>query len=742
MFTDIEGAGNSIGNSSAWRISSYEAKDEPHPFIKNSQAYLYNHKTKGRRTFLQDQQSSSTRLPRILPKGLPYAANFISFEELLSRGTLQTCSQEEVDFSVNDLKILYQAKCLDQGLSPSWEREMRFMELISSNCKGTFFCLRESGLGPMSAEAIAHILSSNTKYIVLDLSGNRLLDEGACLIAKLIRINKTLVHVGLRSNDIGHVGGEALANALLQNNTIVSLDLGAHSGINGNHIATEGAKAIGNVLRANKVLSHLNLSCNGLGHGGISFIAEGLDGNCSLTHLDISVNNLGYMGAKVIADALENCNITHLSLQRNNLTDSGGAVLFEAITAAVENGEDRIEYLNVESNDLGVKSAKAIQRMLGASSSMKQLRVSLNCFGPSSKYIIEGLADNKGLQSLYMASCGIRETDGQPFTTGLAVNSTLQHLDLSHNRLRDAATTCIAEAMKSNKGLINLDLSCNNIMDEGGAAIAMFLKCNTSLRVLKLRRNCMSSVTGDLLDEQLRCNKTIEKMDVTYNDFRYKCLIGIRATLAKNAEANKALAVPKLRAEVEGLSFKEKELAQAEDEIEMERRIIKDRSEQLLRRKEEARVAVEKSRREIVDVEKTLAAVQSRLQTAEELLHRTEERVSHEMTTINARVSNMEARLQQEKDRLDRANREMDRMRRQIKQLEEAEAARLRPLLMELDIAESDRDREAKACRYESDKLATLELTRKELEMKLGISGKASAARPTPTKSPSKKRGT
>ncbi|CBH09965.1 hypothetical protein, conserved [Trypanosoma brucei gambiense DAL972] len=724
------------------RLLRSETETEPVVFAAPPQTYLYNHKTKGRRTFLQDQTTSSTRLPRILPKGLPYAANFISFEELLGCGTLQTCSQDEVDFSVEDLQLLYQAKCLDQALPPSWERKMRFMELISANCKGKFFCLRESGLGPMSAEAIAHILSSNNKYTILDLSGNRLLDEGACFIAKLISVNRTLVHVGLRSNDIGHIGGEALADALLENNTIISLDVGAHSGINGNHIATEGAKAIGNVLKSNKVLAKLNLGCNGLGHAGISHIASGLDGNESLTHLDISVNNLGYEGAKIIADVLESSCITHLSLQRNNLTDSGGMVIFRAIAAAVENGEDRIEFLNIESNDLSTNSAKAIQKVLTVSSALKQLRISLNCFGSASKFILEGLAENKGLKSLHMASCEIRETDGQPFVTGLSTNATLQHLDLSRNKLRDAATICIAEALKTNKGLVSLDLSCNNIMDEGGSAIAMFLKSNSTLRELRFRRNCMSNVTGDLLDEQLRSNTSLENMDITYNDFRYKCLLGIRATLARNAETNKGLVVPKLKAEVEGLSFKEKELAQAEDEIEMERRIIKDRSEQLLRRKEEARVTVEKARRDIVDIEKTLATVQGRMYAAEEVLHRTEERVSNGMATINARMSNMEARLQQERDRVERANREMDRVRRQLKQLEEAEAARLRPLLTELSIAEEDRNREMKACQYEGDKLATLELARKELEVKLGISARNAVLR-TPTsrssgKSPSR----
>ncbi|KEG13741.1 putative ribonuclease inhibitor-like protein [Trypanosoma grayi] len=738
----------SLGSLQAFAPSesqSLKEQEDATMCFDESHAYLFKYKTKGRRTFLQDQTTAATRLPRILPKGLPYAANFVSFDELVQRGILQCSSQDEVDFSVDDLRLLYEAKCLDQELPPSWEREMRFMELISANCTGNFFCLKESGFGPMCAEAVAHILSSNKKYIILDLSGNRLRDEGACSIAKLISVNRTLVHIGLRSNDIGHIGGVALAKALLENNTVVSLDVGAHSGINGNHIAMEGAEAIGTMLRANKVLSHLNLSSNGLGAAGISFIAQGLEGNCSLTHLDVSINGLGYAGSKVLSPVLETSCITHLSLQRNSLTDKGGLVLFRAISNAISNGEDRIEFLNLETNDLGEKTAAEMQRVLAASSAMKQLRISSNNFGASSKYIMDGVAESKSLRSLHMAFCEIRETDGAPFGNALTVNSTLQVLDLSNNKLKDAAAKCIAEAMKTNEGLVSLNLSCNKIADEGGKAIALFLKSNRTLRDLNLRRNSMSNVTGELLDEQLRGNFTLEKMDVTFNDFRYKCLIGNRATLTRNAKKNKTLVVPKLRAEIDGLASKEKELSQAEDEIEMERRIIKDRSEQLLRRNEEARVAFEKTRREIVDLEKNLVAVSGRSESAQEVLNRTEEYVCNEMANLTARKSNMEARVQQEKDRVDRMQREMERMRRQLRQLEEAEATKYKPLFMEYSIAEADRDREAKECRYEADKLAALELQRKELEKKMGLSlptagGAAAASRQKQQQQQKKKR--
>eukprot|EP00796_Vickermania_ingenoplastis_P002360 gene2360-1487_t len=690
---------------------------------------LYNWRVTTGRVFLKDRTVSDVNLPKLLPKGIPYAANFISFNKLNDDGVLMGGPGEEVSITANELRILYQAKCIDQDLVPSWEREVRFMELVSANCKGNFFCLPENGFGVYSADAITHVLSSNRRYSILDLSGNRLRDEGAQSLAQLLSVNKTLVHIGLSSNDIGHTGGMALAKSLENNNTVVSLDLGAKSGVNGNHIGTKGAEALGKLLEKNQVLSKLNLSSNGLGAKGLEFIAMGLVNNCTLTHFDISNNNLGSDGAAIVAKIIGYGTVTHLTIKRNAFGDKGGRTIFEAIQDTIDNEQEMLQVLDMENNELDSHTARAIQKVLSSSNTLKQLNVSGNHLGSSAKYIAQGLNENKHLTHLYICECDVRETEGPFFGAALSSNYTLQVLDLSRNKLKDAGAKEIAKGMTANRGLIALNLSGNKISDQGGEALAGFLLVNKSLQNLNLRRNAMSSATGEMFNDNLRSNNTIESMDVTYNDFSYKCFIGITNTLARNATANKQLKVPKLNAEIEALAPKEKELSQVQEEIDMEKRIIRDRSEQLLRKSEEARVMAEKMRRDIADLEKVLEKIRNQCETAEDIFRRTEDKVTNEIATLKMKKGNVDNRIQQEKDKVERMQRDMERMRRQIKNIEDAENEQFASLNNELQDTDTDRNREMNDAKYEAEKLAGLELKKKELEI-MKASKKKKTTRP------------
>ncbi|EPY33234.1 ribonuclease inhibitor-like protein [Strigomonas culicis] len=687
--------------------------------LDDYQSRLYNYKSTKGRSFLRDKSAEESTLPVLLPKGIPYAANFVSFKELQERGALATSQKDYVSISSEELHLLYQCKCIDQSLNPSWEREVRFMELLSENCKGNFFSLPENGFGVSSAEAIAYVLSSNPVYSVLELSGNHLRDEGAAHIAKLIEVNKALAHVGLGSNDIGPVGGMALADALMRNNTVVSFDLGARSGVNGNHIGTKGAEAIGKLLTCNEVLCKLNLSSNGLGASGFSCIASGLAHNHTLTYMDVSSNNLGLEGAELLASVLENGTLTHLACQRNTFGDRGGKILVNAVAASIEKGKDVVEVFNLSHNDLGEACAKSIQALLTASASLRVLNLSENRFGASVKYIMEGLLENKHLEQLNLSNCEVKGAEKGPFTAALSINATLRKLDLSHNKLGNEGTKEIGAGLVENKALLSLNLSDNKIGDGGGTALAQCLLQNSCLKELNLRRNTMSNTTGELFNEHLRSNQVLENMDTTYNDFTYKCHIGISASLERNAKLNKQHIVPKLNNEIEQLAPNEKDLAHVEEEVELEKRTIIDRSEQLLRRSEEARVVTEKLRREVVELEKVLNKVRGISDTAETEFHRIEDAFMSESSALKGKKTNMETRIQQEKDRMDRMQRDMDKMRKQIHQLQEAENKRLAPLITELEDTEADRNRQMNDAKFEAEKLSALALRKKEIEVAL-----------------------
>ncbi|KPI87734.1 ribonuclease inhibitor-like protein [Leptomonas seymouri] len=684
---------------------------------KTYEAQLYNFKCTKGSAFLQDREAAVTSLPRLLPDGIPYAANFVSFDDLRECGALNETHQNDVSITAEDLRLLYEARCLDQGLPPSWKREVRFMELVSAKCKGNFFCLPENGFGVNSAEALAAILSSNRRYSVLDLSGNRLRDEGARFIAQLIKQNLTLVHIDVASNDIGHVGGVLIARALLENNTVVSLDIGARAGVNGNHIGTPGAEALGAVLRSNEVLARLNVSSNGLGAGGVAFIASALGQNHSLTRLNLSRNSLGPEGAQILAAVLEESQVTHWELPRNHLDDKGGAVFLEALVDAVRNGHDVVEYLDMEDNGLGTTSAEAVGKLLSSSAALSVLRLADNALEGGIKAISTGLHENHSLATLSLCTCNVDQSGAAALGHALASNHTLLHLDISNNHIKDAGAVDLAKGLGSNKCLLSCNLASNKIGHEGGLEIARAVQKNTTLRHLNLRRNMMIEATGDAISDALRVNKSVERMDVAYNDFSYVCVMAIERALERNKVVNKALLVPKLQRDIDILAPKEKELDRAEEDIELEKRMVRDRGEELIRRGEEARVVSEKLRREIAELNKVYEKTRAATDAAEDTLRQTENRVNAAIMELKTKRMTMETRIQQEKERTDRFQRDTEKLRKQIKLLEDAEREQLGPLFKDLESTERDRTREMEDAKFEAEKLATLEIRLKERQI-------------------------
>ncbi|GET90578.1 ribonuclease inhibitor-like protein [Leishmania tarentolae] len=685
----------------------------------NYEAELYRFKSTKSRAFLQDGQAYTANLPRLLPEGIPYTANFISFDRLRECGALSEMRQNEVGITTDDLRLLYEARCLDQDLPPSWQREVRFMELISAKCKGRFFCLPENGFGVCSAEALAAVLSRNNHYSVLDLSGNRLRDEGARFIAQLIKRNRTLVHIDVASNDIGHVGGVVIARALLENNTVVSLDIGARAGVNGNHIGTLGAEAIGEVLRCNEVLSRLNVSSNGLGAAGVAFIASALEHNCALTRLNLSSNNLDLEGARVLASALEGSRVTHWELQRNHLDDKGGACFLNALEAAIRDGHDVVEYLDLDENALGARSAESVGRVLSVSAALTTFRLCGNPLGAGMKGISAGLNENHSLSSLSLSKCSIDHIGAAALGAVLCVNHTLRRLDLSNNRVKDAGAVELARGLAVNKCLLMCNLSSNRIGHAGGLEMAKAVQKNRTLLHLNLRRNLMLEATGEAISDSFRTNTTLERLDVAYNNFSYVCAMSIERSLERNRASNKTQLVPKLQAKIDVLAPKEKELERTGEDIELEKRMVRDRGEELMRRGEEARVVSEKLRREIADLERVFEKVSAASDVAEDLFRMTEDCVTNKLTDLKMKRTNMENRIQQEKDRTDRMHHEAEKIRRQIKHIEDAENERLAPLLRELEGLERDRSQEMSDAKFEGEKLAALELRRKELQIAL-----------------------
>lgn len=636
--------------------------------------------------FLVDASEEETLLPRPLPPGISYVANYTSFEELIDKNILTQDEAEKVYLSQDEVRELYHAKCQDQGLNPNRHREARFMQLVSQNCRGMQFSMRENGLGVRSSECLAEVLGPNQYYSVVDLSGNRLRDLGAEQVAQLLEVNETIVHVALKSNDIGSAGAESLARALRSNATLTSLDLSGLSGINRNHLGTTGARAFGGALSVNQTLAVLNLGANGLGNEGLGYMAVGLEQNRTLTDVDLGSNNLGWEACTVLGPLLQTCNIQVLNLERNELRDKGASILAQALRRENEAKIERdgtagfgakVWSLNLAYNGIRGAGFKHIADMVGQTRRVKVLRLDGNEPGELAKDLAAAVRENYSLTHLSLCKCDIADDNAVAIAGSLDGQATLTRLELTDNMLGNRGAAQLSAALRGNKCLRSLDIGNNKIDDgdpvsreEGGHAIARMLSRNFTLQHLNLRQNSIKRA-GDDIAEQLRGNTSLLELDFSYNDFSFKSYSAVAAALQKNNRLWKSQAAPRLMGKIDALKGDEAALYGTEEEILQEIKRREATKEQLQRRKEEVKKLIYILQKDVENMSEKTDIKMGEAEAAQAVLTEVSNEVSAEKQKLQSKQRKVEGRVKDEESKILKMKKEKDKIDLEIKAFKE-----------------------------------------------------------------------
>lgn len=238
------------------------------------------------------------------------------------------------------------------------------------------FALRQAGLGPLCARAIADILK-NTSHTLLDLSGNRIMDAGATALAQLIGTSgyTQLVALCLRSCDIGPAGAEDLGAAIAKNQYLTHLDMSGMKGITRNHIGARGCQALCQCLALDsQVLCHLNLDENGISNEGCEALAEVLQKNTALQTLSLSSNGIGTPGGERLAAALPLSSVEWLCLSRNSIADTGVSELGKWLAQS----SCPLKYLDISDNQITHRGARNLADSLRKNHSLTHINFSRN----------------------------------------------------------------------------------------------------------------------------------------------------------------------------------------------------------------------------------------------------------------------------------------------------------------------------------------------------------------------------
>jgi Ran GTPase-activating protein (RanGAP) involved in mRNA processing and transport len=228
--------------------------------------------------------------------------------------------------------------------------------------------LHGNHIGGEGAAALAG-LKVNSSLQTLNLTWNKIGDDGAVALAAGLKVNSSLQTLNLTWNKIGDEGAVALAEALKDNKSLQTLALCK------NQIGDEGAKALAGALKVNSSVRHLNLRSNKISDSGAAALADALKDNKSLTKVELGSNQIGAEGARALAAALKvNSSLQAFDLDYNNISNVGAAAMTEALKENIT-----LKKLYLGGNKIGETGGKAILNVLQESGNSSIDYIALYC---------------------------------------------------------------------------------------------------------------------------------------------------------------------------------------------------------------------------------------------------------------------------------------------------------------------------------------------------------------------------
>ena len=379
----------------------------------------------------------------------------------------------------------------------------------------------------------------------LDLAENRLGDDGADLVAKMLECNATIQFLDLSGNNLRNAGVGALARALTSSKSLLQLTLAR------NHIdaSAGGSKwrntgmtkpVHGTELTSEKLASALHETQDFTNEEWRAFGIEGLRHEHYIKVVDGSKwPNIGTtrpvhgteLTNQKLASALhekqeftkeewrafgiEGLRLDHYIKSGGNYFQPGGnyfqpaASGFKALTDALHKNQSLI-VLDLSVNNIGNTGVGYVARMLKANRQLDMISLQSNQLQEeAAAKLADALKRNKTLRYLFLDSNGLFGGDYLGVGTSnrgaikigemLQVNTTLHTLSLGNTGLGTEGVQKIADALKGNRALAMLNLQTNNLCKEAVGALAEALQSNTTLRGLDLQLNGIDDESKALL---------------------------------------------------------------------------------------------------------------------------------------------------------------------------------------------------------------------------------------------------
>ena len=368
-------------------------------------------------------------------------------------------------------------------------------------------CFKANALLSPSVKAIADIIKVS-HLEELKIVENSICESGITEIAAALAVNDRIISLTFSSIGLSDSDINVLMNTFNVHSTIESLDIST------NKIGNNGALEVAKFLIRHKTLKVLNLSHNfiGLDEAGIKVyisllfnfgvnisnkVQEMNFWDCSgivalaaalnysaLTSFDLSYNGFithNCYGFHKLACAIEaNTTLQSMHLSGNNLNSIEGIMIANAMRI-----NKSLILLNISDNQISDCGMYTFCTMLYFNTTIRQLDVSSNELNVYSAIEIgQVLQHNCVLTTLALGSNGIGDLGSQYLAAALLVNKTITSLYIRDNMIGDVGAEAIANALKNSVTLLQLDISFNKITDTGAIFIFNSLCTNRTLKTL------------------------------------------------------------------------------------------------------------------------------------------------------------------------------------------------------------------------------------------------------------------
>jgi Ran GTPase-activating protein (RanGAP) involved in mRNA processing and transport len=263
-------------------------------------------------------------------------------------------------------------------------------------------------------------------------------------------------------------------------------------------IGNAGAAAVADALDDGVGLETVYLGCNRI--EDVGRLAEAVDRN-GVDALWLKRNPLGATGATQLAAVIERGGPRVLDVYNCELDDDGVA----AIAEALQSPACRVEHVYLGGNAAGPRAAAALGKLIATTTRLRSLQLSASRFEDCADVLAAGLARNRSLEELGLASCGLDARGAGAIARALRRHPRLIHLDMSlapsaralgepPNQIGDRGAPEWAELVRANGPLRILDLHDNGITSRGAFPMLEALHANDHLVELGLHHHVARTI--------------------------------------------------------------------------------------------------------------------------------------------------------------------------------------------------------------------------------------------------------